>query len=156
MYTAITLNGNTDIYFANQLLWKSITIKGILKDKFYVQDINNTRLLELEIKHFFGFGEKYLIVEQRLQRQIDLLKIRKKLYLKVANDTISLNKKMKAWKFDGNFIVDNKISGSFKNHLTLLKSSFTFDFKNESETNFYCILLFSILVIDEFNTQPPS
>ena len=107
MYTAITLNGNTDIYFANQLLWKSITIKGILKDKFYVQDINNTRLLELEIKHFFGFGKKYLIVEQRLQRQIDLLKIRKKLYtsrIRFHHKQININSKQSAFIDNERFI----------------------------------------------------
>lgn len=153
MYTAITLNGNTDIYFDNELLFRCFTYKYFLKDIFYIEDIHGVKLLELEIKNFFGFNKKYLIVGQKLHQRISLFKLKKKLYLKVENDTISLNKKIRAWKFEGDFMVDNKKQGVFSNSLTLLKSSFTFEFNSEKDINFYCILLFSILVIDEFNTQ---
>lgn len=156
MYTATTLNGNTDFYFNNKLLWKSVVFKGLFKDKFYIEDANKTRLLELEIKHFLGFGKKYLIEKQKLYNQIGFIKIKKKLYLKVENDMLSLDKKMRAWKFEGDFIINEKKIGNFKNKLKLFESSFTFDFYSGISTNIYCIILFSILVIDEFNTRPPS
>lgn len=156
MYTAITLNGNTDIYFDNELLFRCFTYKYFLKDIFYIEDIHGVKLLELEIKNFFGFNKKYLIVGQKLHHQISLFKLKKKLYLKVENDTISLNKKIRAWKFEGDFIVNNNFSGSFNNDLKFFKSSFTFDFNSKSDVNIYCIILFSILVIDEFNTRPST
>lgn len=80
----------------------------------------------------------------------------KKLNLRIDGKTILLNKKIRAWKFEGDFIVNDKILGSFNNRLKPFKSSFTFDFETESEINLYCIVLFSIFVVDEFNTRPPS
>lgn len=155
IYKAITLNGNTDFYFDNELLYRCISYKYLFKDVFYIEDIHKVKLLELEIRHFFGFNKKYLIIEQKFHKEVNLFKIKKKLYLKVENDTISLNKKLRAWKFEGDFIVNNKVFGSFHNDLKLFESSFTFDFNSKSDINIYCIILFCILVIDEFNTRPP-
>lgn len=155
-YNAITLNGNTDIYFGNELLYRCVSYKYLLKDIFYIEDIYGVKLLELEIKHFFGFNKKYLIIAQKLNQQIYLFKLKKKLYLKVENDIISINKKIRAWKFEGDFIVNNEFIGDFNNDLKVFKSSFTFDFNSKSDINIYCIILFSILIIDEFNTRPTT
>ena len=156
MYKAITLNGDTDVYFNNELLYKCIVYKYLFEDKFYIENIHKEKLLELEIKHFFGFNKRYLIKKQKFQEKIELSKFKRKLSLKVGNDTILLNEKIRAWKFEGDFIVNNKVSGSFKNNLKFFESSFTFNFDKESGTNLYCMILFSILIIDKFNTRPTS
>lgn len=153
MYTAITLNGNTDIYYHNQLLYTSRTQKKMFRDVFYIEDSHNVKLLEIEIKHLFGYNKKYLIKNQNFEKKVNLCFLRKRLCLEVEGSIIELKKKIRAWKFEGDFMVDNKKQGVFSNSLTLLKSSFTFEFNSEKDINFYCILLFSILVIDEFNTQ---
>lgn len=156
MYTAITLNGDTDIYINDELLFKCFTIKGFFKNKFYLEDISKIKLLELEIRHFFGFNKKYFLKRHCFEKDIDLFKFKRKLCLKVDNEIIMLNKKIRPWKFEGDFIVNNKQTGYFKNNLKFSESSFTFDFYSDMSTNIYCILLFSILVIDEFNTRPSS
>ncbi|MDM1391692.1 hypothetical protein HX052_17295 [Myroides marinus] len=156
MYTAITLNGDTDIYFNDQLLFRCLTIKGFFKSKFYIEDVSKKKLLELEIRDFLGFNKKYFLKRHCFEKDIDLYKFKSKLCLKVDNDIILLNKKIRPWKFEGDFIINNKKTGCFKNKLTFFESSFTFDFYSDINTNIYCILLFSILVIDEFNTQPST
>ncbi|WLD22635.1 hypothetical protein NU10_07770 [Flavobacterium dauae] len=156
MYTAITLNGNTDVYLHDQPLYRCVTSKVFFKDKFYIEDVNNIKVLELDIKHFIGFNKRFLIKNQNLNKKIELYKMNKKLNLRIDGKTILLNKKIRAWKFEGDFIVNDKILGSFNNRLKPFKSSFTFDFETESEINLYCIVLFSIFVVDEFNTRPPS
>ena len=155
MYKAITLNGDTVIYINDQLLFRCLTIKGIFKDKFYIEDISKIKLLELEIRHFFGFNRRYLIKQQNFSKKIELYKHKQKLHLKVDSNVISINKKIRAWKFEGDFTINNKIYGGFKNSLKIFESSFVFNFEREHDTNLYCIVLFCILVVDEFNTRPP-
>ncbi|WP_158960989.1 hypothetical protein [Myroides fluvii] len=153
MYTAITLNGDTDFYYQNQLLYTSRTQKKMFKDIFSIKDSSNVKLIEIEIKHLFGYNKRYFIKSQHFEKIVNLRFLRKRLCLEVDGSIIELKKKIRAWKFEGDFIVNNQKQGIFSNKLTLLKSSFTFEFNSEKEVNFYCIILFSILVIDEFNTQ---
>lgn len=153
IYKAITSNGNTDLYIDNQLVYKCITNKYLFKDIFYIEDACGLKVLELKIRHIFGFSKKYLIMNQRLDKHVVLFKIKSKLCLKVEEDIISLEKKFRAWKYEGDFIVNDNFFGDFKNKLSFFESSFTFNFKNDSDIKDYCIVLFSILVIDEFNTR---
>lgn len=154
MYRAITKNGNTFFYYNGQLILKAITSKYFCYYKFYIEDINDIKLLEMSIVSLFGFFKKYSIVNQNLNEYVELLKQRNDLVLKLKDRSISILKKRHLLKFEGNFILNGEKQGEFYNQLTMFESSFTFDFDRIDETNIYFLILFSIVIIDKYNFGP--
>lgn len=154
MYRAITKNGNTFFYYNGQLILKAITSKYFCYYKFYIEDINDIKLLEMSIISLFGFFKKYSIVNQDLNEYVELSKQRNDLVLKLKDRSISILKKRHLLKFEGNFILNGEKQGEFYNQLTMFESSFTFDFDRIDETNIYFLILFSIVIIDKYNFGP--
>ncbi|SEQ32681.1 hypothetical protein SAMN04488089_102342 [Myroides profundi] len=106
MYKAITRNGNTFFYCNEQLILKAITSKYFCYYKFYIEDVNNTKLLEISVRSFFGFFKKYSIKKQSLNQFVELKKIKGDLVLKLNNDNLSLYQKRHLIKFQGDFILN--------------------------------------------------
>ncbi|PJR03721.1 hypothetical protein [Avrilella dinanensis] len=155
MYSAISKNGNTHFYFNGQLILKAVTWKYFCFDKFYIEDSKGSKLIEISILSMFGFWKKYSIKSQNLKNYVELFKFKGQLILKAGNKEIYINKKNKLRKFEGEFFLNKKKYGYFDNKLTMFKSTFTFHFQTQDEdTNTYCIMLFSIMVIDKFNFGP--
>ena len=156
MYKAITKNGNTFFYYNEQLILKAVTSKYFCYYKFYIEDINDIKLLEMSIVSLFGFFKKYSIISQKLNERVELLKHRNDLVLKLKDENISILKKRHLMKFEGDFVSNGEKQGEFYNQLTMFESSFTFNFQRIDETNIYFFILFSILVIDRFNFGPSA
>lgn len=155
MYTAETLSGNTNIYFNDELLLKCVVYKYLFRDAFHVETIDGTKILEIKIKHFLGFRKKHEILNQKLSKEIKIHHVKGKPCVKVGKSTISFRKKTKAWKFEGDFMINNNVAGSVPNSLSLFKSSFNFNFTKGNDLINFCLILFSIMIIDEFNSRPP-
>lgn len=156
MYKAITKNGNTFFYYNEQLILKAVTSKYFCYYKFYIEDVNNTKLFEASIVSLFGFFKKYSIKKQKLNLRVELFKNSNGLVLKLEDKRISVLKKRHIMKFEGDFILNGEKQGEFYNHLTMFESSFTFSFQRRDEINIYFFILFSIIVIDKFNFGPSA
>jgi len=154
MYSAISKNGNTELYFNEQLILKAVTWKYFCFDKFYIEDSKGTKLIEISILSIFGFRKKYSIKNQNMKEHIELLQSKVKLILKAGNNKLYINNKKKLFKYEGEFILNDEKYGDFYNQLTMFESSFAFNFQKTAETNLYFLILFSISVIDKFNFGP--
>src|SRR5690606_29655104 len=119
MYKAITKNGNTFFYYNEQLILKAVTSKYFCYYKFYIEDINNIKLLEMSIVSLFGFFKKYSIISQKLNERVELLKHRNDLVLKLKDENISILKKRHLMKFEGDFVSNGEKQGEFYNQLTM-------------------------------------
>ena len=154
MYSAISKNGNTYLYFNGQLILRAVTWKYFCFDKFYIEDSKGAKLIEISILSMFGFWKKYSIKRQNLKNYVELFKSKGKLILKVGSNEIYINNRKKIFKYEGEFILNGGKYGDFYNRLTMFESSFTFNFQKIEETNLYFFILFSISVIDKFNFGP--
>lgn len=152
MIKAVTKDGNTYFYFFNQLIYKAVTIKWFIYDKYYFEDENRNRLIEISILSFFGFFKKYRIISQKLAKEIILIKEKKYISLVIDDSLVKIEKKGGFFKFEGDFYIDNTIHGKFINNSTFFEKKFIFRFFENKYENVYFLILFSIIVIDKYNT----
>ena len=149
--------GRYSYYYKDEELLFTVDIRL----RFYVFIIdcslyqNGEEILSFREKNFL-IGIKLKLTKQSLPHFIEIK--RKNIdsyYLKVANKIIYLKITYASFlmKNFGEFFIDDKSYGSVIKQTKLTETDFIFNFKEESEINYYCIILFAMQTVGYGNIR---
>lgn len=151
-FKADCLRGNTDVFQNGVKIYESSTSIWPFREKVKIKDVNYALMLEVIVTGFFGYKRKIVLKSNHLGRDF-LFEINKgKIELRVESNKIVFKKYCRAFKFEGDFYVNNVYVGCIRNKLSFFNSELLYDFVKEEEMNYFCIILSLILLRNEFHS----
>lgn len=150
--SAITLDGDTNVYLNKRRIYNSSTIKWPFYEKVKIYDVKNILILEVVITGFYGYRRKISLKANNLLHNLNFEIISKNIVLTVDSDIIVFKKALKAFKYEGDFYINDIYVGSIRNKISFFSSELFYEFLHDKEINYYCVLLSLVLLRNEFNS----
>lgn len=150
MFKAYTLNGSTDVYQNGLKIYNVHVVRWPFYEKVKIYDINKKLMLEVVVAGFFGFKRKIVLKSNNLDRDLLFNVNKRKIELRVDDKNIVFKQYCRAYKFEGDFYVNDVFVGSIRNKMSFFTSELIYNFEREEEMNYFCIILSLILLRNEF------
>ena len=152
VFEADCSHGNTDVFHNRINIYQSRTSILPFYEKVKIYDINKKLMLQVVVTGFFGIKRKIELKTNDLDRDLLFNVNKRKIELRVDDKNIVFKQYCRAFKFEGDFYVNNVYVGSIRNKLSFFTSRLIYDFVREDEMNYFCIILSLILLRNEFNS----
>lgn len=150
MFKADTLNGSTDVYQNGLKIYNAHVVRWPFYEKVKVYDINKSLMLEVVITGFFGIKRKIVLKTNNIDRDLLFNVNKRKIELRVDDKNIVFKQYCRAFKFEGDFYVNDVFVGNIRNKMSFFTSELIYNFEREEEMNYFCIILSLILLRNEF------
>ena len=150
MFKAYTLNGSTDVYQNGLKIYNAHVVRWPFYEKVKIYDINKKLMLEVVVTGFFGIKRKIILKTNNLDRNLLFNVNKRKIELRVDDKNIVFKQYCRAYKFEGDFYVNDVFVGSIRNKMSFFTSELIYNFEREEEMNYFCIILSLILLRNEF------
>ena len=150
MFKAYTLNGSTDVYQNGLKIYNAHVVRWPFYEKVKIYDINKKLMLEVVVTGFFGIKRKIILKTNNLDRNLLFNVNKRKIELRVDDKNIVFKQYCRAFKFEGDFYVNDVFVGSIRNKMSFFTSELIYNFEREEEMNYFCIILSLILLRNEF------
>lgn len=150
MFKAYTLNGSTDVYQNGLKIYNAHVVRWPFYEKVKIYDINKKLMLEVVVTGFFGIKRKIILKTNNLDRDLLFNVNKRKIELRVDDKNIVFKQYCRAYKFEGDFYVNDVFVGSIRNKMSFFTSELIYNFEREEEMNYFCIILSLILLRNEF------
>src|SRR5690606_14554892 len=146
MFKADTLNGSTDVYQNGLKIYNAHVVRWPFYEKVKIYDINKKLMLEVVVTGFFGIKRKIILKSNNLDRDLLFNVNKRKIELRVDDKNIVFKQYCRAFKFEGDFYVNDVFVGSIRNKMSFFTSELIYNFEREEEMNYFCIILSLILL----------
>ena len=150
MFKAYTLNGSTDVYQNGLKIYNAHVVRWPFYEKVKIYDINKKLMLQVVVTGFLGYKRKIVLKTNNLARDLFFEINKRKVELTVEKSRIVFKQYCRAYKFEGDFYVNDVFVGSICNKLSFFTSRLIYNFVREEEMNYFCIILSLILLRNEF------
>ena len=150
MFKAYTLNGSTDVYQNGLKIYNAHVVRWPFYEKVKIYDINKKLMLEVVVTGFFGIKRKIILKTNNLDRNLLFIVNKRKIELRVDDKNIVFKQYCRAYKFEGDFYVNDVFVGSIRNKMSFFTSELIYNFEREEDMNYFCIILPLILLRNEF------
>ena len=151
IFKADCLNGNTEVHQNGIKIYRSFTSVWPFYEKVKIKDVNNALMLEVVVTGFLGYKRKIVLKTNNLARDLFFEINKRKVELTVEKSRIVFKQYNRAFKFEGDFYVNDVYVGSIQNKLTFFTSELVYDFLKDNEINYFCIILSLILLRNKFH-----
>lgn len=152
MFKADTLNGSTDVYQNGLKIYNAHVVRWPFYEKVKIYDINKKLMLEVVVTGFFGIKRKIILKSNNLDRDLLFNVNKRKIELRVDDKNIVFKQYCRAFKFEGDFYVNDVFVGSIRNKMSFFTSELIYNFEREEEMNYFCIILSLILLRNKFHS----
>lgn len=152
MFKADTLNGSTDVYQNGLKIYNAHVVRWPFYEKVKIYDINKKLMLEVVVTGFFGIKRKIILKTNNLDRDLLFNVNKRKIELRVDDKNIVFKQYCRAFKFEGDFYVNDVFVGSIRNKMSFFTSELIYNFEREEEMNYFCIILSLILLRNKFHS----
>lgn len=150
IFKADCLNGNTEVHQNGIKIYRSFTSVWPFYEKVKIKDVNNALMLEVVVTGFLGYKRKIVLKTNNLARDLLFNVNKRKIELRVDDKNIVFKQYCRAYKFEGDFYVNDVFVGSIRNKMSFFTSELIYNFEREEEMNYFCIILSLILLRNEF------
>ena len=150
MFKADTLNGSTDVYQNGLKIYNAHVVRWPFYEKVKIYDINKKLMLQVVVTGFIGIKRKIVLKSNNLDRNLLFNVNKRKIELRVDDKNIVFKQYCRAFKFEGDFYVNDVFVGSIRNKMSFFTSELIYNFEREEEMNYFCIILSLILLRNEF------
>ena len=150
MFKADTLNGSTDVYQNGLKIYNAHVVRWPFYEKVKIYDINKKLMFEVVVTGFFGIKRKIILKTNNIDRDLLFNVNKRKIELRVDDKNIVFKQYCRAFKFEGDFYVNDVFFGSIRNKMSFFTSELIYNFEREEEMNYFCIILSLILLRNEF------